>query len=354
MTKERIIQLLLYLSVSLLSLICIYVFLKIAPIWQPILNLFFTIFIPFFIAAFITYLLHPIVEKLHDRGVPRPISILLIYLCFFGGVGYALFKGVPYIIAQLKDFSENIPVYMKIYRQWIAAFYESTDNLPDSFQERIMERLQGTETYLDEFINTIIASIKGIFGSLVIITVIPFVVFYLLKDYPLVEKMAWYFTPRKWRKSLRRLLRDINHSLGSYIRGQLIVCLLIGVLATIALWIAKVPYPVLLGIIIGITNIIPYFGPILGAVPAVILAITISINKVFIVVGIIFALQFIEGNLLSPLIVGKSLHMHPVLIIFSLLLGGEIGGIVGLILAVPFLAVIKVIVQHTTIHFQKN
>ena len=113
-------------------------------------------------------------------------------------------------------------------------------------------------------------------------------------------------------------------------------------------------YPLLLGTIIGITNVIPYFGPIIGAVPAVIIAASISVKMVIIVGVVVLVLQFLEGNILSPLIVGKSLHMHPVLIMFGLLVGGEIAGVAGLIIAVPVLAILKAFVLHAKIHFGKT
>lgn len=149
-------------------------------------------------------------------------------------------------------------------------------------------------------------------------------------------------------------LHDVDRSLGSYIRGQLTVCTIIGLLATVSLWLAGIRYPLVLGVIIGITNIIPYFGPVIGAFPAIIIAATISVKMVFLVIIIIFGLQFIEGNILSPLIVGKSLHIHPVLIILALLIGGEIAGVVGLILAVPVFAVLKVTITHISSHFIKH
>ena len=113
-------------------------------------------------------------------------------------------------------------------------------------------------------------------------------------------------------------------------------------------------YPLLLGALIGITNIIPYFGPIFGAIPAALIAASISVKMIIIVVVIVLVLQFLEGNILSPLIIGKSLHMHPIFIMFALLVGGEVGGVIGLIIAVPILAVIKVSVIHARIHFKNN
>jgi predicted PurR-regulated permease PerM len=118
------------------------------------------------------------------------------------------------------------------------------------------------------------------------------------------------------------------------------------------LWLVGMDYPLLLGCIIGVTNIIPYFGPVIGAIPAVILAVTVSLKMVLIVAAIIFLLQFLEGNILSPMIVGKSLHMHPLVIMFALFFGGEIAGVIGLIIAVPLLAVLKVALLHWKEHYR--
>jgi predicted PurR-regulated permease PerM len=113
---------------------------------------------------------------------------------------------------------------------------------------------------------------------------------------------------------------------------------------------AGIKYSLLLGAIVGITNVIPYFGPIIGAIPAVIIAATMSVKMVLLSLVIVFSLQFLEGNILSPLIVGKSLHMHPLIIMFALLAGEEVGGIIGLILAVPVLVVLRAALIHAKDH----
>ena len=297
------------------------------------------------------YLLHPFVEKTHETGLPRPIAILIIYLLFFGGIGFGLYKGIPVITAQLKELADNFPDVANTYRGWIQDIHSSTSRWPDGVHERIELLITDFETFIADYVAKIINGLKGFIGSIFIIIVIPFIVFYLLKDYDLVKRTAWYLTPRKWRKGGIAFIKDVDKSLGNYIRGQLLVCLTIGVLATISLWLAGMKYPLVLGVIIGITNIIPYFGPIIGALPAVIIAATVSVQTVIIVIIIIFGLQFIEGNILSPLIVGRSLHIHPVVIIFAILLGGEIGGIIGLIVAVPIFAVLKVTILHVMKHF---
>ena len=133
----------------------------------------------------------------------------------------------------------------------------------------------------------------------------------MLKDYTTIKKVVWYLTPRKWRQGGAHFLRDVDKSLGRYIRGQIFVCVLIGSLSATLFWIFNMKYPLLLGLIIGITNVIPYFGPVIGAIPAVIIASALSVKMIIITVCIVFVMQFLEGNILSPLIVGKSLAYAP-------------------------------------------
>ena len=342
------------LGIIFLLFLVLYVFMKLQPLWQPLLHIAITVLIPFIIAGFITYLLHPVIEKLHQSGMARPVAILIIYLLFFGGIGYGFYRGIPVLINQLKDLSDNFPVLIETYRSWIETVDSKTSNWPAGLHDRIEQTFSSLEEGLNQLLTKVLVSIKTIVNSVILVALIPFIVFYMLKDYDQMKKAIWYLTPRKWRKSGQLFLKDVDESLGSYIRGQLFVCFLIGLLATIGLWIFNMKYPLLLGILIGITNVIPYFGPVIGAVPAMIIAATISVKMTVAVVVIIFLLQFIEGNLLSPIIVGKSLHMHPIIIMFSLLLGGEIGGVLGLIIAVPIVAVLKVTLLHVKAHFIKH
>jgi predicted PurR-regulated permease PerM len=338
----------------LLFLLCIYVFIKLEPFWTPIYQVILAIFIPFLIATFITYLLHPLIEKIHGYNIPRPFAILIIYGLFFGGIALALYKGIPQILFQIKEFGNNVPELFEKYREWSSTIHHKTEQLPNGVHDKIEQSLTGIEEAIASILSNIINTLRGIINYFLLILIIPFIVFYMLKDYDQIKKAVWYLTPRRYRKSGIRFLKDIDQSLGNYIRGQLLVCLIVGVISTIGFWMIGMKYPLLLGIIVGITNIIPYFGPIIGAVPAILIAVTISGKMVLFVAILIFSLQFIEGNILSPLIVGKSLHMHPVFIMFALLAGGEIGGVAGLILAVPMLAILKVVLLHARAHFTKH
>jgi predicted PurR-regulated permease PerM len=335
----------------LLLLIAIYVFLKIRFVWLPIFRVFVIIMLPFAIGGFITYLLHPIVEKLHQKGLHRGLAIFLIYILFFGGIGLGLYKGVPAMIDQIKDLSDSAPVLAEQYRGWITKLESNTREWPDGLQTKIDDGIDAFEKKLDSLLTVIVNLLMKLLNSALIMMIIPFIAFYMLKDFPLIKRTFWYITPREWRKKGTLFLKDVDESLGSYIRGQLLVCIIIGSVSALMFWLFHLKYPLILGLIVGITNVIPYFGPIIGAVPAVIIAATSSVKLVVITLVIVFGLQFLEGNILSPLIVGKSLHMHPLIIMIALTAGGEVGGILGLILAVPVLVVIKVAIVHAKSHF---
>lgn len=339
------------LSIALILSLFLYILYLLKPVWHPVLEVLFFSLLPFLIGGFIAYLLHPIVEKIHEAGIHRGIAIMLIYILFFGGLGYAVYKGTPIIIHQLKDLSENAPLFTKQYQRWLDYVQSETSTWPDGIQSQLEERIDGIEAWLTGLVAVVLATVMKFMNSLLLVAIIPFVSFYLLKDITKVKKFLWQLTPKKWRNSAISFSKDVDESLGGYIRGQLLVCLIIGGLSALTLWLVGMKYPLILGLIIGVTNVIPYFGPIIGAVPAAIVASTISVNMMIYVVIMVVVLQFLEGNILSPLIVGKSLHMHPLFIMAALIIGGEVGGVIGMIVAVPFLAVVKVAILHGRTHF---
>lgn len=338
----------------LLVVVLVYFIMRLKGFWMPALRVLGIVLTPFVLGAFIAYLLHPVVEYLHSKGWPRALAILLIYALFFGGIGYGAYKGIPIFLNQLQDMTESLPMLVDTYKGWTDKIHDGTAAWPKQLHERIETTIVEIEALLGLWLAKAVTSVKHVLNSALVFLLVPLIAFYLLKDIDYIKKAAWEWTPVKWRSEGIAFLQDVDKSLGSYIRGQLLVCVLIGSIAALSLWIAGMKYPLLLGIIIGVTNVIPYFGPIIGAVPAALLAATVSIKMVLIVLGIIFVLQFIEGNVLSPLIVGKSLHMHPLVIMFSLFLGGEIAGVVGMMVAVPLVAITKVAFLHGKERFRTH
>ncbi|WP_071460226.1 AI-2E family transporter [Bacillus massilinigeriensis] len=342
------------LAFLLLLFAVIYVFLKIRQVWVPAAEIIGSLIGPFFVGGFITYLLHPLVGYLQKKGMHRGVAVILIYTLFFSIAGYGLYKGIPLFVSQLEDLSKNAPLFAAQYREWISEIEMQTSGLPAGLHGRIEEIIEAIENTLSNILGAIIRLLFALLNSIVSLAVIPFIAFYMLKDHEQIKKAAWYLTPKAWREPGKQFIRDADQSLGGYIRGQLLVCLSIGLISTLLFSLTGMPYAALLGVIVGITNVIPYFGPVIGAIPAVVIAATISFKLTVICALIVFTLQFIEGNILSPFIVGKSIHMHPLIIMFSLLAGGKAGGIVGMVLAVPIVVILRAAIVHARDHFIKS
>ncbi|WP_230200078.1 AI-2E family transporter [Bacillus niameyensis] len=349
--KQNHLQIVYKLIIILMIFLILYCFLLIKPLWKPILTAVFIGLVPFLISGFIAFLLHPLVVKLEKVGLNRTLSILLIYILFFAGLGYGLYIGIPLLIKQMREFSEQLPHLIGHYRDLIHNLEASTSRFPIGIQEQVDERIED----LEKWFNQLIAKSSDLFVKLidfiVVIVVIPFISFYMLKDVELIKRATWYITPKKWRENGLLFLEAVNLSLGGYFRGQFLVCSIVAVLASIILGLLGVQYPVFLGLIIGITNIIPYFGPLIGAFPAVAIAMMTSVKLAIFTFAALLILQFLEGNVLSPFIVGKSLHMHPLFIIGALIIGGELFGVAGMILAVPVFAIIKIAIIHSRDYF---
>jgi predicted PurR-regulated permease PerM len=273
-------------------------------------------------------------------------SILLIYILFVGGTIYLVYRVYPAIIIQLRDLNEHLPQFISMYEDTIYQIYVSTSFLPEAVHDQMDQLIFSIEKSLENIVGKLLSGFTKIFDFIIIITVIPVLVFYFLKDYHNIKKYMKKFIPIKYQPMMSQLTVAIDERLGSYIRGQLLVCAMVSLFTLIAFHLLGVKYALLLAIIMGLTNIIPYFGPIIGSIPAVAITITVSTKLAIFVIIIVFVIQIVESNFISPYIVGKSMNIHPIAIIFALLLGGQIKGIIGMILAVPALTILKEVSSH--------
>ncbi|MGY4690424.1 AI-2E family transporter [Salibacterium sp. K-3] len=329
-------------------LIMVYLIYLLHPVWLPILKTAGKVLLPFLAAGIIAYLLHPVIDVLHRCRLPRPLAITAVYVIFFGGGSWLIWYYSPVMYQELDRFIRSLPFYFDQAYQWMTAIHQRVELLPPVVHDHMEAAFQEAETRAVRMIRGWAGRWKDIFDFAVMLILLPFLVFYLLKDYRAFQKMVKRLTPVKWRKEAHLLAVSIDESLGSYIRGQFLVAGTVGLLSTFALVWMEIPNAVVLGLFIGLTDVIPYFGPILGAVPAVIAAGTVSMNKALAAAGVLFVIQQLEGNLLSPYIVGRTVDLHPLVLVFALLLGFEAAGVIGLLAAVPLF----VIVHHITRTFR--
>lgn len=334
----------------LAGLLILYMLILVRPIIVWGYRLISTILAPFIIALIISYVLNPIVTLLNQRKVPRTVAVLLIYAVFITSLSVIMLNLIPVFVTQLAELNEHIP-QMTMQAESLMITLNDHPLLPDSIREGIYNSIERWEKGISTAISDYIDGIGSTINTLFIAFIVPFIAFYILKDFKLIERGVITIVPKSYRKPTVKLLRDIDQALGNYIRGQFIVCVIVGLLAYIGYWLIDMPYPLLMASLVSIFNIIPYLGPFFGAAPAIIMAATVSWKMVLYVIIVNTLVQILEGNVVSPQVVGRTLHMHPLTIIFALLVGGELAGIIGLILAVPFFAVMKVIVQHIFIYY---
>ncbi|AHD06553.1 putative membrane protein [Paenibacillus larvae subsp. larvae DSM 25430] len=345
--KQRWFAVLVY---ALLSLFVIYMLLQVSPVFSGLYKFLKAVLAPFIIAVIISYILNPVVNLLNGRKVPRAVAVLMIYLVFFTSLWVVIMNVTPVFVKQLGELNEHMP-QLTMRAESLMQGLSDHPLLPPSVRAGIQDALFKLQHIISERITKSVESIGSTINMLFIAFIIPFLAFYMLKDFQLMEKAVLAIVPRSHRKHIIKVLVDIDTALGNYIRGQLLVCFIIGILAYIGYWVIGMPYALLLATVVAIFNIIPYLGPFFGAAPALVVAATVSFKMVLLVAVINLIVQILEGNFISPQVVGRTLHMHPLLIIFALLVGGEAAGIVGLILAVPVFAVFKVILQHLSLYY---
>jgi predicted PurR-regulated permease PerM len=345
--KNRLFTVLVYILISLLIL---FMLLQIRPMLSAIYRFLMEILAPFIIAMIISYVLNPVVSLLNTRKVPRTVAVLLIYAVFVLSTTVVLMNVIPMFMRQLAELNEHIP-QMAMKAQSLVDNLNSLQFVPDSVREGINRSLAKLEQGISVTISKYIDGIGSVINMVFVAFIIPFLAFYILKDFQMIEKTALAIVPSEKRKRVITLLVDIDAALGNYIRGQLLVCVIVGLLAYVGYWLIGMPYALILAFLVATFNIIPYLGPFFGAAPAIVMASTVSLKMVLLVALVNTVCQILEGNVISPQVVGRSLNMHPLLIIFALLVGGELAGVIGLILAVPLFAVMKVILQHVFMYY---
>ena len=341
-----------YMIWLLLGLIILYFIWLLRPMIANVYQFMKAILAPFLIAMIVSYVLNPVVSLLANRKVPRSIAVLLIYAVFLTSMIVIILNMIPMFVEQLEQLNEHLPEYTMHAQSLI----NNLDNgmMPLGIQTGINSWFYQLEERFAAGISHFMDNIGNTIDTLLSVFIVPFLIFYILKDFDVFERAIVSYLPRSKRKTLVSLLKEIDEALGNYVRGQFLVCIIIGILAYIGYMIVGMPYALLLASVVALFNIVPYLGPFLGAAPAIIMASTVSMKMVLLVVVVNMICQTLESNVISPQVVGRKLHLHPMLIIFALLVGGEIAGMVGLILAVPFFAVLKVTVQHFVAYYMKR
>lgn len=332
-------------------------FLLIVTLFFYIIYLIKIAIIPLILAIAIAYLLTPIVILLQKK-MRRVFAVTITYIIFTGIIFTIFFFIIPIIIDQFRTFIDKFPVYVENLTKIINDFLQNsvliknTENLIG--KEIIPKDVSSITKYLISRINLEEIDIfqrATTVGMLVFNTVLYLIVGPLLGIYILnyTDKIKTTFIkiiPKRFKNQTTIILERINKVAGRYVRGQILVSLIVGILCTIVLLVLKVDFAILLGSIAGLLNMIPLLGPIIGAIPAALTALFISPPKALLVILLFIAVQQIDNYIISPNIMKYQVGVHPGIIIFSLMAGGALFGIWGLLIAVPTVAILQEILRY--------
>ncbi len=300
--------------------------------------------LPFLLAALFAYLLDPLRQRLQRLGMGSTAAVLLIYGVLAALLLALLLWGLPRLSKELLGLGDALPAYVDELEGWMDGLQrrwerlaipevlrQSLDELMRSCQERLLQKLQALGERLFSL---------GSNAAILLLT--PVLAFYMLRDRKKIGALAVELIPERIRPALDTLLIDVNRLLRKFVRGYFLLSLIIGAMVTLGLWALQVDFPILLGAFAGLMEFIPYFGPFIGALPAVLFALLASGKKALWTAVLLLAIQEIENLYLTPRIIGDSVGLHPLSILLALLLGGELAGFWGFLFGVPVAAVLKV------------
>lgn len=342
---------------TLTIFLVIWVGTQISFVFEPIQVILALVTVPLIVAGLFFYFLVGIVDFLEKRLKGKRtlavaitlIGLVLIFTLVFSILG-------PVLGEQITSLVNSMPSIAKELQK--QAFAVRDTLLQNEFFARFMaendEMFRNLTTNITSYLGDLFGNIASSFGQVVgfvtsaviTIVVIPFMLLYMLLDGKRLPDAIVKLLPSSYEKETRHILHDMHETVRSYVNAQLLVAFFVGITSLIGLWIVGVDYAILLALFMMVTNIIPYVGPFLGAAPAVVVAFIQDPIKVLWVIVVIIVVQQIESNVISPLIQGKSLKVHPLTIIIVLLVAGNLAGIIGMLIAVPFYAVAKTVVQN--------
>jgi predicted PurR-regulated permease PerM len=308
----------------------------------------------FSFAAIVAFVLHPIVNFLTVRKVPRPLAVLIAYLLFLAFLVFIFLVILPTVSTQLQNFIDSFPQYARDARKVVVRFWATASRFSGTYgyRIRIEDVIDRLNSFAESAIKGAILFIPRVVGLVVDIILVIVISVYLLYFAPRIGASIREYIPSQHHELYDHLVEQLRTGMGKYIIGQVILSLIVGSLVALGSWILAIPFPGLLGLWAGITEVIPILGPVLGVTPMVVLALAISPIRALWALAVFLAIQNLENHLLSPTIMGNILKVNPLIIIFALIAGAEIRGLMGMLVAIPLVALGNVAFQFVTTYFR--
>ena len=307
--------------------------------------------LPVILSGLLYYLLNPIVDWMEKHKINRVLAISIVFVIIGLFIIWGLAVAIPNLQRQVLNFAKNVPTYLKDADMVINDLV--TKRLPDDFRPQLEQVLANVSTEAtiwaskisSQAVNWVSAFISSVSQVIVAVIIVPFMLFYLLRDGKGLRDYLTKFIPTKLKEPAGEVLSDVNKQLSNYVRGQVTVAIIVAIMFIIFFKIIGLRYAVTLGITAGILNLVPYLGSFLAMLPALVLGLIAGPVMLLKVVIVFIVEQTIEGRFVSPLILGSQLNIHPINVLFVLLTSGSMFGIWGVLLGIPVYASAKVVIS---------
>lgn len=310
------------------------------------------------VAFFLAYLLNPAADRLERWRVPRPIGSLLLIVVMLLAVVLLFMFLVPSVVREVTDFAARAPKYAAVLSErLVAALQQYQLQHPEEWEraaawvyqqaQQLLPEVRRLADPLARFVGTVFKSTLGIVATLVYLLLLPVLAYYLLVSFPHIRDAATDLIPPYARDAILGKFREIDLVLSGFVRGQVTICCILAVLYSLGFVVIRIDLAIVLGVSAGLLFIIPYVGTMVGLVGGSLMALAQygDVRHVLYVVGWIALVQTFEGYVLTPRIVGQAVGLHPVAYILALIIGANLFGFVGMLVAIPAAAVLKVLLK---------
>ena len=296
-----------------------------------------------FIAVIVTSAMDPLVDFFQQKKIPRSATVLGLFLVLFLLIGLAISFIVSPMISQFQDFSQNFPSYFQSVEVSFAHLteYFQAKNINIDLQQ-LVSNFTGA---FSNFSRNIFSQTVGVFSGFISVIVVFSLAFYMTVEEDGIKKFIVSVSPDRYKRYAADLSSRIKEKIGKWMLGQLFLMLIIFVLDAVGLYLIGVPYALILGIFAGVLEIVPYVGPIISAVPGVILGFLISPTVGFLAILVYLIAQQLESNLIVPQVMKKAVGLNPVATIIALLVGARLGGVLGAIISIPVATAISLFIN---------
>ncbi|AZR96840.1 hypothetical protein XK27_05220 [Streptococcus suis] len=340
-----------FLLVTLLTFLTIFIFSKISFLFRPIGSFIEIVLLPMILTGLLYYLLNPLVDWMEKHKISRTVGISILFVLISLLIIWGLAVAIPSIQEQVTSFAQNLPSNIQKIEGQVTSLLQ--DQRFEQFRPTALELINKVNdqavAYAQKFSTSAVNWASNLISTasqiIVAVLIMPFILFYLLRDGQYLNKHITQYLPTKWREPIGTVLSDVNGQLSNYVRGQVTVAIIVALMFSVMFSIIGLSYPITLGVMAGFLNLIPYLGSFLAMIPAVILGLIAGPIMLIKVLVVFMIEQTIEGRFVTPLIIGSSLSIHPITILFVLLTAGQMYGVLGVLLGIPIYASIKVLVK---------